>query len=613
MHVPHPGDAEQTNRAEAVTEDVGEGALFDHAVATEVDTPQSALAGATGEAWRARPVLATTIRLVALCAPVALSLAAVYGLSGAVGAPSGTRALTVGWWVGLSGVATLSLVVAGRVVRRLLPLGALLRLSLVFPDGAPSRFRMALRTGTVDTLEERLAEARRGVANRTPVESAQLLLELVADLDEHDPLTRGHSERVRAYAQSIGRELGLDRRELDLLNWAALLHDVGKLTVPHEILTKSGPPTDGEWAALHAHPAAGLELTAPLAGWLGEWSSAIGEHHERWDGRGYPLGLAGEEISRAGRIVAVADVFDVITSTRSYKRPASVASARREILRCAGTQFDPDVVRAFLAISVRQSRLAAPFAWLAQATALARLPFTQAASGLSVGAAAVAVGMGAGPATYAAPSQDVAQGRAPVYPAARATVAQPRHSSDAHARSERARRQAAPPKATRAATPESRPPTRVPPAPEPASPAPPPSPSPAPGNVPSAPAAGAPLDRGPTRPPRAGVPDAPPPATPPPLPDVQTAVDDLTETLPPVTAAVTTVVDEVVPPPTTPPGSSPPPPSQPSPPPPPAPTPPPASPPPPVEPGSGAPTAAGSGGLLDGLLSLLTGLLPPGG
>lgn len=591
--------------------------MIDHAAATGADTPQSALAGTTGEAWRARPVLATTIRLVALCTPVALSFAAVYGLSGALGAPSGTRALTVGWWVGLSGVATLSLVVAGRAMRRLLPLEALLRLSLVFPDGAPSRFRMALRTGTVDTLEERLADARRGVANRTPVESARLLLELVAGLDEHDPLTRGHSERVRAYAQSIGRELGLDRRELDLLNWAALLHDVGKLAVPHEILIKSGPPTKSEWAALHAHPAAGVELTAPLAGWLGEWGSAIGEHHERWDGTGYPLGLAGEEISLAGRIVAVADVFDVITSTRSYKRPASVADARREILLCAGTQFDPDVVRAFLAISVRQSRLAAPFAWLAQATALARLPFTQAASGLSVGAAAVAVGMGAGHTTYVAPSQDVAQARAPVHLAARATVAPPRGASDPHARSGRARRHSATPKATRAATPESRPPTRVPPPPEPAPPTPARPPSPTPGNAASVSTGRTSLDKGPTRPSRAGAHEAAAPATPPPLPDlqtpapdVQTTVDGLTDDLPPVVDAVTNVVDEVVPPLTSPSVSSPPP-FQPSSPPSPAPSPPPAAP--PAESGSGSSTAGGSGGPIDGLLSLGTGLLPPRG
>ena len=227
------------------------------------------------------------------------------------------------------------------------------------------------------TLEERLTATRRGDTHRTPIGPAQLLLELVAHLDEHDPLTRGHSERVRGYAQSIGRELGLDSRELDLLNWAALLHDIGKLAVPHEILASPRRPTEDEWEILRTHPTSGAELAAPLREWLGTWSAAIEQHHEQWDGTGYPLGLAGSEISLAGRIVAVADVFDVITSARSYKRQSSVVEARKELLRCAGTQFDPAVVRAFLAISVRQSRLAAPLAWLAHVGMLARLPVTR--------------------------------------------------------------------------------------------------------------------------------------------------------------------------------------------------------------------------------------------
>ena len=312
--------------------------------------------------------------------------------------PDGSRASYVAWWVALSGAATVSLVAAGRLSRRLLPLAALMRLSLVFPDSAPSRFRTALRTGTVATLGERLTATRQGDTHRTPIGPAQLLLELVAHLDEHDPLTRGHSERVRGYAQSIGRELGLDSRELDLLNWAALLHDIGKLAVPHEILASPRRPTEDEWEILRTHPTSGAELAAPLQEWLGAWSTAIEQHHEQWGGTGYPLGLAGSEISLAGRIVAVADVFDVITSARSYKRQSSVVEARKELLRCAGTQFDPAVVRAFLAISVRQSRLAAPLAWLAHVGMLARLPVTQ-AGGLSAGAAAaaaVAAGVGRG-------------------------------------------------------------------------------------------------------------------------------------------------------------------------------------------------------------------------
>ena len=175
-----------------------------------------------------------------------------------------------------------------------------------------------------------------------------LLLELVAALNVHDRLTRGHSERVRAYSVLIGKELGLSKDELDLLNWAALLHDVGKLEVSQGILTKPDKPSDDEWQVLRKHPLFGEHLTEPLRDWLDHWQSAVGYHHERWDGKGYPRGLSGEDIPLAGRIVAVADVFDVITSARSYKQAGNSANGRQEIARCAGAQFDPRVVRAFL-------------------------------------------------------------------------------------------------------------------------------------------------------------------------------------------------------------------------------------------------------------------------
>ena len=345
--------------------------------------------------WGGRPWLAASLRLAAQAIPIALSVGVVYAASSLVPAPAGSPAGLIAWWAALSALATLVFVVVGNVSRRLLPLAALLKLSLVFPDSAPSRFRLALGSGTVATLEERLADARRGVGADTPTGAAERLLALVALLDSHDALTRGHSERVRAYSQSIGRELALDRGQLELLNWAALLHDVGKLDVPREILAKRGKPTDEEWAFLREHPAAGARLAAPLRDWLGEWGDAIEQHHERWDGRGYPRGLAGTEISLAARIVAVADVFDVITSSRTYKEPSTPSAARMEITRCAGSQFDPEVVRAFLAISVRRGRLAGALAWVANASVLARLP-TQAASTLSAGAVAIGVGVSAG-------------------------------------------------------------------------------------------------------------------------------------------------------------------------------------------------------------------------
>jgi hypothetical protein len=115
-----------------------------------------------------------------------------------------------------------------------------------------------------------------------------------------------------------------------------------------------------EWEQLRAHPLYGEALVEPLREWLGDWIEAVGYHHERWDGKGYPRAVAGEQIPLAGRIVAIADVFDVITSARSYKEPASAAEAREEITRCSGTQFDPSLVRAFVNISLGRMRLDGP-------------------------------------------------------------------------------------------------------------------------------------------------------------------------------------------------------------------------------------------------------------
>ena len=123
----------------------------------------------------------------------------------------------------------------------------------------------------------------------------------------------------------IGEELRLGEADLERLHWAGLLHDVGKLFVPSEILNKPGQLTKDEFDVVKQHPGRGAELCEPIRPWLGEWVDAVGQHHERWDGMGYPSGLAAHEISQAGRIVAVADAFDVMTSARSYKAPQDAA------------------------------------------------------------------------------------------------------------------------------------------------------------------------------------------------------------------------------------------------------------------------------------------------
>ena len=301
--------------------------------------------------------------------------------------------------IGIAAVSTIVLYGADRATRRMLPLAALLSLTLVFPDEAPSRFKIAMRSGGTAELRRRLEEYRRIGADE-PALAATRLLELVADLSVHDRLTRGHSERVRAYSQMIGEELGLTADEIDHLRWAALLHDIGKLEIPFEILNKPSRLTAGEYETIKRHPEIGARLAAPLAGWLGESVRAIGEHHERWDGYGYPNGLRGTDIALAARIVAVADTFDVMTSVRSYKKPGTAAEARGELARCAGTHFDANVVRAFLSISLGKLRLAmGPLSWLTQLTflpsglagATAAAPALMAAAGMTAAAVGTAV------------------------------------------------------------------------------------------------------------------------------------------------------------------------------------------------------------------------------
>ncbi|HEX4983912.1 MAG TPA: HD-GYP domain-containing protein, partial [Ilumatobacteraceae bacterium] len=227
-------------------------------------------------------------------------------------------------------------------------------------------------------------------------EAAEKLLELVAALSLHDRLTRGHSERVRAYTHMVGSELNISGAALDHLRWSALLHDIGKLLVSAEILNKPGKLTDTEFDVVKQHPEFGRELVAPLVGWLGDAARAVWEHHERWDGRGYPRGLSGSEISLAGRIVAVTDAFDVMTSARSYKEPISPAAARAELARCAGSQFDETIVRAFLNVSLGRLRMAmGPLSWLTQLSFVPQALATAGASGATAVTAVVGLAAGA--------------------------------------------------------------------------------------------------------------------------------------------------------------------------------------------------------------------------
>ncbi len=261
---------------------------------------------------------------------------------------------------------------------------------------------------------------------------AERILGLAASLNQHDRLTRGHSERVRALTDVIADQLKLPQPDKDRLRWSALLHDIGKLTVPTAILNKPGKPDERELAVLRQHPAEGARLAAPIADWLGPWAKSIPEHHEKFDGTGYPAGLAGDQISLGARIVAVADCFETMTAVRSYKRPMSTEAARKELADCAGTQFDPMVVRAFLEASLgKRSIVGAPLAALAD---LSRLDVFRSAGQLAASAghfaSGVVVAAGVGVATVAA----AAHGGSHVGPAAAAASAAvaPPHANPGH-------------------------------------------------------------------------------------------------------------------------------------------------------------------------------------
>jgi HD-GYP domain-containing protein (c-di-GMP phosphodiesterase class II) len=180
---------------------------------------------------------------------------------------------------------------------------------------------------------------------------------LAATLGLRDAETKGHSERVVRFSCVLGRELGLDHSQMRSLEYGALLHDIGKIGVPDVILRKPGSLTTQEWARMREHPLLGWRILTGV-GFLESASLIVLQHHERWDGRGYPYGLKGTDIDRNARIFAVADAFDAMTSDRVYRAGRAVADATEELKRRAGQQFDPEVVECFTRIPQREWELA---------------------------------------------------------------------------------------------------------------------------------------------------------------------------------------------------------------------------------------------------------------
>jgi putative nucleotidyltransferase with HDIG domain len=183
---------------------------------------------------------------------------------------------------------------------------------------------------------------------------------LTAAIDAKDPYTRGHSERVCRYALHIGQIMSLPQAELEKLELACLLHDVGKIGIPENILNKKEKLTDKEWSIIRKHPLKGVEILKSSKQ-TKSIQAAVRHHHERYDGNGYPDGLTGEQIPLLARIIAVADSFDAMVSDRPYRKKCSEKTAIEEIRKGIGSQYDSKVVWAFLKwISKKKTKVKNP-------------------------------------------------------------------------------------------------------------------------------------------------------------------------------------------------------------------------------------------------------------
>jgi len=196
-----------------------------------------------------------------------------------------------------------------------------------------------------ELVEQRTAELDRALDSLEDAYRSTLKA-LTAALETRDSETHGHSERVVSYSLRLGREYGLSREEMKALEFGSLLHDIGKIGVPDSILRKPAKLTEEEWVRMREHPVHGQQILQGIE-FLQRAARVVAQHHEKWDGSGYPYGLREEDIDVCARIFAVADAFDAITSDRVYRRGKSYEAAAQELDDWAGRQFDPKVVEAF--------------------------------------------------------------------------------------------------------------------------------------------------------------------------------------------------------------------------------------------------------------------------
>ncbi len=214
-------------------------------------------------------------------------------------------------------------------------------------DAAADAYRR-LNAAYAQTL--RYAEDVRHLYQRMQRAISQSLLGLANALEAKDPYTRGHSERVGAWSRRLAGALDLAPADVEAVAQAGLLHDIGKIGVPEAVLGKRGPLEDHEWEHMRRHPLVGAQIVAPFD-FLSAGALIIRHHHERWDGSGYPDGLVGQSIPLGARIVAVADVYDALTSTRPYRAALPHDAALEHIFGEAGRTLDAQVAAVFVRLA----------------------------------------------------------------------------------------------------------------------------------------------------------------------------------------------------------------------------------------------------------------------
>ena len=212
--------------------------------------------------------------------------------------------------------------------------------------------RLQLAATELEVVKEKARVERRAMMEAT--------FGLAQAVEEKDPYTKGHSERVANLSVELARRLGYTHEKLDRVRIAGLLHDVGKIAIPEEILSKKGPLTKSEYLLIKKHPEIGARILTPMS-FLQDIIPAILHHHESFDGTGYPEGLEGEEIPREAMIIKVCDCFDAVTSNRPYRRPMTTIEALRLIERESGRSMEPSITAEFLTMmNERHAELAPP-------------------------------------------------------------------------------------------------------------------------------------------------------------------------------------------------------------------------------------------------------------